>query len=100
MTITPAHSTIDFEIAQRHKLDIEQVIDERGILLPIAGEFAGQHIKKARPLIVEKLRSKGLIAKVDENYMHNVSTSYRGGGVIEPQIKRQWFVDVNKPVKY
>jgi valyl-tRNA synthetase len=96
MTITPAHSGIDFEIAQRHNLDIEQVIDDRGILLPIAAEFAGQHIKKARPLIVEKLKQKGLIVKVDEGYEHNVATNYRGGGIIEPQIKRQWFVAVNK----
>src|SRR3989344_4381224 len=53
MTITPAHDTHDFELAQKHGLDIEQVIDERGILLPIAGEFAGQHIKKARAAIIE-----------------------------------------------
>src|SRR5258706_2077515 len=96
MTITPAHSEIDFEIAKRHDLDIEPVIDDRGILLPMAAEFAGQHIKKARPLIIEKLQQKGLIVKVDNDYVHNISTNYRGGGVIEPQIKRQWFVDVNK----
>ncbi len=96
MTITPAHSGVDFEIAQRHGLDIEQVIDERGILLPIAGEFAGQHIKKARSLIVEKLTAKGLVEKIDENYVHNVATNSRGGGLIEPQIKKQWFVAVNK----
>lgn len=96
MTITPAHSGVDFEIAQRHGLDIEQVIDERGILLPIAGEFAGTHIKKARPLIIAKLQEKGLVSRVEENYMHNVATNSRGGGVIEPQIKKQWFVAVNK----
>lgn len=96
MTITPAHSAIDFDLAIKHKLDIEQVIDDRGILLPIAGELVGQHIKKARPLIVEKLKEKGLVVKIDENYEHNVATNYRGGGVIEPQIKRQWFIDVNK----
>ncbi|MBI5470196.1 valine--tRNA ligase [Candidatus Kaiserbacteria bacterium] len=100
MTITPAHSGIDFEIASRHKLDIAPVIDERGILLSIAGEFAGTHIKKARPLIVEKLRTKGLIAKIDEGYVHNVATNSRGGGIIEPQIKRQWFVAVDKEVKF
>ncbi len=100
MTITPAHSGIDFEIAQRHKLDIERVIDDRGILLDIAGEFKGQHIKKARPLIVEKLRAKGLISKIDEGYVHNVATNSRGGGIIEPQIKLQWFIDVNKAVKF
>jgi valyl-tRNA synthetase len=96
MTITPAHSAIDFEIAQRHHLDIEPVIDERGVLLPIAGEFAGQHIKKARAAIVEKLKAKGLVTKIDENYVHNVATNSRGGGIIEPQIKEQWFVNVNK----
>ncbi len=100
MTITPAHSSIDFEIAQRHKLDIEPVIDERGILLPIAGEFAGQHIKKARALIVEKLQKKGLVVKVDEKYVHNVATNSRGGGTIEPQIKKQWFIAVAKPAKF
>ena len=100
MTITPAHSTIDFEIAQRHNLDIEKVIDERGILLDIAGEFKGQHIKKARAAIVEKLQAKGLIEKVDEKYTHNVSTNSRGGGIIEPQIKLQWFIAVNKKAKF
>jgi valyl-tRNA synthetase len=95
MTITPSHSAIDFEIAERHKLDVERVIDERGILLPIAGEFAGQHIKKARTMIVEKLKAKGLVVKVDETYVHNVATNSRGGGTIEPQIKRQWFIGVN-----
>ena len=100
MTITPSHSAIDFEIAQRHGLDIERVIDDRGILLPIAGEFAGQHIKKARGVIVEKLQKKSLIVKVDEGYVHNVATNSRGGGTIEPQIKRQWFVAVNKPAKF
>jgi len=100
MTITPSHSAVDFEIAQRHKLDVEQVIDERGILLPIAGEFAGQHIKKARAAIVEKFQSKGLVAKIDEKYVHNVATNSRGGGIIEPQIKKQWFVDVNKTVQF
>ena len=58
MTITPAHSMVDFDIAERHTLDVEQIIDLKGKLLPIAGELAGQHIKKARPMIIEKLQAK------------------------------------------
>lgn len=99
MTITPAHDAHDFELARKHGLDIVPVIDDRGILLPIAGEFAGQHIKKARALIVEKMQRKGLVAKVDEKYVHNVATNSRGGGLIEPQVKRQWFIAVDKPFK-
>ena len=98
MTITPWHDAHDFDLAERFELDREQVIDERGILLPIAGEFAGEHIKKARPRIIEKLRQKGLIVKVDENYVHNIPTAERTGGIIEPQIKLQWFIDVNREI--
>ncbi|TSC99860.1 MAG: valyl-tRNA synthetase [Parcubacteria group bacterium Greene1014_15] len=95
MTITPWHDLTDFEIAERHDLDKEQIIDDRGLLLPIAHEFSGQHIKKARTEIVEKLQQKGLIEKIDERYIHRIAINSRGGGVIEPQIKRQWFVDVD-----
>lgn len=100
MTITPWHDATDFEIAERHSLDKEPVIDERGILLPIAGDFAGQHIKKARAAIVARLQEKGLVEKIDEQYVHNVSTNSRGGGTIEPQIKEQWFIAVNKAVEF
>ena len=98
MTITPWHDHTDFEIAERHDLDKEQIIDFHGKLLPIAGEFAGLPIAEARPKIVEKLRKKGLLVKEEPNYLHNVAINERGKGVIEPQIKLQWFVDVNKPV--
>lgn len=98
MTITPWHDKIDFEIAERHGLEKEQVIGFDGRLLEIAGEFAGMKIEEARPLIVEKLKNKGLLVKVDENYVHNKAVSQRGGGAIEPQIKLQWFIDVNKEV--
>jgi valyl-tRNA synthetase len=97
MTITPWHSVTDFEIAERHKLDKEQIIDDRGKLLPIAGEFAGMKISEARAKIVEKLRAKGLVVK-EEEYTHNIATAERTGGVIEPQIKLQWFVDVDTPI--
>ncbi|MDP3974908.1 MAG: valine--tRNA ligase [Candidatus Jorgensenbacteria bacterium] len=99
MTVTPWHDATDFEIAERHGLEKEQIIDERGKLLPVAGEFSGMPIKKARPLIVEKLKEKGLLVKTEEGYIHRVATSSRGGGLIEPQIKEQWFVAVNKKFK-
>ncbi len=97
MTITPWHSIADFEIAERHELDKEQIINEYGKLLPIAGEFADMKIAEARPKIVEKLRTKGLVVK-EEPYIHNIATAERTGGIIEPQIKLQWFVDVNRKI--
>lgn len=98
MTITPWHDHVDFDLAERHDLQKEQIIGFDGKLLPIAGEFAGLPIEDARPKVVSKLQAKGLLVKVDENYVHRVAVNYRGKGVVEPQIKEQWFIDVNKPV--
>ena len=92
MTITPWHSQIDFEIAERHGLDMEQIIDWRGKLLPIAGEFSGMNIKDARPKIVEKLKEKGLLNRTDESYKNVVKRCYKCNTMIEPQVKDQWFV--------
>ena len=97
MTITPAHSAIDFDIALTHSLDKETIIDKYGRLLPIAGEFAGLKIKVAREKILEKLRFKGLLVK-EEDYTHNIATAERTGGIVEPQIMTQWFIDVDKPI--
>ncbi|HEY4517139.1 MAG TPA: valine--tRNA ligase [Candidatus Paceibacterota bacterium] len=92
MTITPWHDPIDFEIAQRHNLPFEQIIDWRGKLLPIAGEFAGMNIKEAREKIVANLEQKGLLVKIDEKYEHEVPVCYKCAREIEPQVKAQWFV--------
>jgi len=95
MTITPWHSIVDFEIAGRHNLDKEQIIDKYGKLLPIAGEFNEMKISEARSKILEKLKSKDLLVK-EEDYVHNIATAERTGGIIEPQIMNQWFINVNK----
>ncbi len=98
MTITPWHDMTDFEIAKRHNLDKEQIIGWDGKLLEIAGEFAGMSIIDARDKIIEKLQKKGLVEKIDEDYVHSVAKGDRSKGLLEPQIKEQWFVDVNKRV--
>lgn len=97
MTITPWHSNVDFDIAKRHNLDYEQIIDWRGKLLPIAGEFEGMNITDAREAIVKKLDEKGLLVKIEENYEHAVPCCYKCDKEIEPQIREQWFVKM-KPL--
>jgi valyl-tRNA synthetase len=97
MTITPWHSQIDFEIAKRHDLDYEQIIDLRAKLLPVAGEFAGMKISEARPKIAERLKEKGLLVKIDEKYKNAVKRCYKCNSAIEPQVSNQWFVKI-KPL--
>ena len=58
MTITPWHSLVDFEIAQRHGLDKEQIISFHGKLLPIAGEFADMPIDRGSATDCRETSSK------------------------------------------
>ncbi len=92
MTITPWHSQVDYELAQKYNLEAEQIIDENGTLLPIAQEFAGMSIEEAREKIVAKLEAKGLLVKVDEQYKNVKKVCYKCETVIEPQARDQWFV--------
>ncbi|MDO8621612.1 MAG: valine--tRNA ligase [bacterium] len=96
MTITPAHSFEDFDLAQRHGLPIVTIIDEDGKLTLAAGSFAGRNAREARVDIVAKLQEKGLVDRIDEQYTHNLSVCYRCETPVEPLPKLQWFVDVNK----
>lgn len=99
MTITPAHDFIDFDIAQKHKIEIHQIIGLDGNFTDVVGpRFAGKNARTSRKDIVKILEDKGLLESVDENYVHNLSVCYRCGTPVEPLVSRQWFVDVNKPI--
>jgi len=97
MTITPGHSLVDFELAEKHDLDIDPIIDLEGNIRPeVSKKFGGMPIEEAREKIVKLLDKKGLLEKVDEDYLHNIAVNYRGKGIVEPQVMKQWFVDVSK----
>ena len=94
--VTPAHSTIDAEIAKRHGLEMKQVIDEDARMMTHTGMVAGMSTKDARVEIIKWLEQNKLFTKEPEKIVQNLSTAERTGGVIEPLPKLQWFVDVHK----
>ncbi|MDE1970202.1 MAG: valine--tRNA ligase [Patescibacteria group bacterium] len=93
--VTPAHSMIDAEIAERHNLPSVQVIDERGKIMVGDERIKEKKATEARETIVTWLKDEGLLEK-EETITQNVATAERTGGIIEPLPKLQWFVDVNK----
>lgn len=97
--VTPAHSFIDNEIAQRHNLPSKKIIDEDGKMMANCGKYAGLTTKEAREAIVADMQSLGLIHHIDENYTHNASVCYRCGTMIEPLPSKQWFVAVDKKLE-
>ncbi|MGB9883057.1 MAG: valine--tRNA ligase, partial [Microgenomates group bacterium] len=95
--VTPAHDFNDFEVGKRHHLDLVQVIDFDGKINQNGGEFVGLYVGEARKKIVEKLKEKNLLEKIDENYKNRVGTCYKCTRPLEPLPKEQWFVKI-KPL--
>lgn len=93
--VTPAHSTIDTEIAARHELPTIQVINEFAKMMPKTGIVEGLKVGEAREKIVAWLKENDLLEK-EEDTVQNISTAERTGAVIEPLPKLQWFIAVNK----
>ncbi len=92
--VTPAHDFTDFEIGKRHGLPLKQVIGYDGKMNEHSGKFAGLSIMDARKAIVEEMMRKGLIEKIDDQYVHRVGLCYKCKTVIEPLPKEQWFIKV------
>ena len=94
--VTPCHSMIDWEMAERHSLPKDKIVIDERAKMTIGGEnIKGKKVTEAREVIVEWLKSEGLLEK-EEVIKQNVSTAERTGGIIEPLPKLQWFVAVNK----
>lgn len=93
--VTPMHSMIDWEMADRHNLKKVQVINEYAKMTVGDERILDKKTTEAREVIVEWLKSEGLLEK-EEAVKQNISTAERTGGIVEPLPKLQWFIAVNK----
>lgn len=94
--ITPAHDPNDFEVGRRHNLPQIVVMNSDGTMNQEAGKYQGMERYECRKQIVEELREKGFLTKI-EDHVHSVGHCYRCSTVIEPMISKQWFVKM-KPL--
>jgi valyl-tRNA synthetase len=96
--VTPAHSLIDYEIAQKNLLPLLKVIGEDGKMTKEAGkDYEGLTVLKAREKFVKWLEKQGLLGKVEE-VPQSLSICYRCKTPVEPLPSLQWFVEVNKKI--
>lgn len=94
--LTPAHDHNDWEIAQKHGLEVVQGIGTDGTITTEGGRFAGMKTADARDAIVAELEKKGLIDHIDMNYTHSVAVHDRCGTQIEPLCTEQWWLKVDE----
>ena len=88
--VTPGHDPTDYEIGKRHGLPIRTVIGFDGRMTEAAGPYAGLDRFECRKRIVEDMKEKGLIERV-EPYRHAVGVCYRCKTVVEPLVSKQWY---------
>lgn len=93
--LTPAHSMIDAELAEKNSLDTITVIDQFGKMNENAGAYAGLKTTEAAAQIIEKLKTDGLLEK-EEEIENSISVCYRCSRPIEPQPSKQWFVKMSE----
>ena len=92
LKVTPAHDKADFEIGQRHKLAIVEVINADGSMNALAGgPMAGLDRFKARKVAEELLTEQGVLVEA-KPYENNVGFSQRADVPIEPRLSEQWFL--------
>ena len=107
LKVTPAHDPNDWEIGQRHGLEIINVFapdasisdkfgwsDAKG---SEAEQFLGMDRFEAREAIVEWFRKENLLEEVRQ-YTHEVGHSYRSHVPIEPYLSDQWYIAVKQQI--
>ncbi len=92
LKITPAHDKADFEVGQRHRLPIRDVLNPDATLNELAGpELAGLDRAAGRKRAAELLKAAGALVK-EEPYENNVGYSERADVPIEPRLTMQWWL--------
>ncbi|MCB9307603.1 MAG: valine--tRNA ligase [Lewinellaceae bacterium] len=96
LKITPAHDQNDYEVGQRHQLEVIDILTDDGRInescafAPIVGLDRFEARKRMKPLLEES----GNLVKT-EDYVTNIGRSERTGVVVEPKLSLQWFVKMS-----
>lgn len=96
--ITPAHDFDDFEVGERHNLPRIQVIAEDGTMINVPEKYVGLTAAECRKQVLIDLKDQGLL-KDEKKLVHSVAHCYKCGTVLEPTLKEQWFIDVERLAK-
>ena len=91
----PGHGADDFAVAARYDLEVYNPVGSNGVYLPDTERFAGVHIWKANPLIVEALREAGQLLH-DENIHHSYPHCWRHKSPTAFRTTPQWFISMDK----
>ncbi|MEE8568420.1 MAG: valine--tRNA ligase [Anaerolineales bacterium] len=91
LKITPGHDQADYEIGQRHDLQVINVLNPDATMNANAGPYKGLDRYECRERLWADMQASGMTIKT-EPYVLQVPCTQRGGEVVEPMVSTQWFV--------
>ncbi|MBQ9024597.1 MAG: valine--tRNA ligase [Bacilli bacterium] len=92
--ITPAHDPNDFEVGNRHNLERIVILNDDATMNEnVPKKYQGMTREDAREEVIKDLKELGLLLQI-EPLVHEVGHSERTGVMVEPMVKKQWFVDM------
>ena len=91
----PGHGQDDFIVGQKYGLEVYNPVGGNGVYLPETEYFAGQHVLKANPLIVDLLRERGVLLH-HEQYEHSYPHCWRHKTPIIFRATPQWFISMEQ----
>ena len=80
-------------MAERHNLEIINIMDGSAIINENGGVYCGQDRYTCRENVIRDLQAQGYLVGT-EPYAHNIGKCYRCKTDIEPMVSKQWFVKV------
>ncbi len=89
--ITPGHDPNDYEVGQRQKLPMINILNADGTLNENAGPYQGLSMAEARRRVVADLETAGLMGEIEDREIE-LAHSDRSKTPIEPRLADQWFV--------
>ncbi|KAK9846098.1 hypothetical protein WJX84_007187, partial [Apatococcus fuscideae] len=98
LKITPGHDPNDYEIGKRCDLELINIMGDDGSMNANAGPYEGLDRFVARKKLWADMKDAGLVIK-EEPYTMRVPRSQRGGEVVEPLVREQWFVRMESLAK-
>lgn len=88
-----AYGEEDLGVMQKENIQIVQHVDEEGMLKPEVPKWAGKYYLDVDPLVIEDLKKRGLIYRVDD-YTHPVPTCWRCHTRLMYAPQDAWYADV------
>jgi valyl-tRNA synthetase len=95
LKVTPAHDMNDFQLGQKHNLEVVDIMNDDGTISDASPMYVGQDRIDVRKLIVPDLEAAGNLVKI-EDYVHQVGFSERTDAIVEPRLSLQWWVDMKQ----